>query len=100
MRGISEKFLMSMKPAEADFYVEADSVINFLLEECQELNSWQPIESAPENKSVIVFDPMYGPQVAMFIYGAWRVGIREMSCLSPTHWQELPPSPELPEPTD
>lgn len=89
MRGISEKFLMAMKPAEVDFYDEADNVINFLLEECQELNPWQPIESAPKDRHVLLHISVGPINCRNFVgnaYDSWP--------WKPTHWMELPEPPK------
>lgn len=102
MRGISEKFLMAMKPAKADFYDEADRIINFLLEECQELNQWQPIESAPKNRRILLYCPegqrwTIGEWLSLNGNGYWYSDEFENK-LNPQHWIELPIAPELPEP--
>ena len=63
---------------------------------------WQPIETAPEYKAVLIyvppFDPMQGVRSGR--YGTWMVGAQSFVGRDlpvgyrPTHWMPLPAPPD------
>ena len=63
--------------------------------------SWQPIDSAPKDKEILVYTKPWGPIVATFSeeFGEWLsrmqvpVSIKDENEL-PTHWQSLPDPPQ------
>lgn len=67
--------------------------------------TWQPIESAPKDREILVYTRPWGPIVAVLSeeFGEWLsrmqvpVSIKEDEEL-PTHWQPLPEPPEGVEP--
>ena len=88
MRGITEERLKEMINIgwRADYET--------ILEECKELNTWMPIESAPKDRRILLFYPDVGLQI-----GFWNVNFKDysgayLSQCSPTHWQELPEDPK------
>ena len=62
---------------------------------------WQPIESVPKDREVLVFTRPWGPIIAVLSeeFGEWLsrmqvpVSIKDDNEL-PTHWQELPSAPD------
>lgn len=86
MRGITEERL---KEVFSWFYWPTDNEKKFfesLLSECTELNAWQPIETAPLNKSIRLFKKAgYQYEGAIMIESH-----RDFF----THWQELPEDPK------
>jgi len=62
---------------------------------------WQPIESVPKDREVLVYTRPWGPIIAVLSqeFGEWLsrmqvpVSIRDENEL-PTHWQELPSAPD------
>ena len=108
MRGISEerlkvlfddyqhKFLYS----QLEKMYEPHAIMNILhmlVDECKELNAWQPIETAPKDKPVlIIFNDAY-LEVARLVNGVWISNDGLDYCYGqdmPTHWQELPEDPK------
>ena len=96
MRIISEKRLLELR-------LSCDSpllskFLEFLIEaECTELNAWQPIETAPTGRPIlIVFKNGLYEVGELNINGVWRcnVGIDYDYEDTPTHWQELPDDPK------
>lgn len=67
-------------------------------DECTELNPWKPIETAPKDRRILLFDSKANlPFVGFWFFGNgsgnWNYLIPEYdSC--PTHWQELPEPPK------
>ena len=65
------------------------------------LSSWQPIETAPDYQTVLIyvppFDPMQGTKSGRF--KTWMVGARSIigrnlsPDMQPTHWMPLPEPP-------
>lgn len=63
-------------------------------------DGWQPIETAPDDISVLIyvppFTPMQGTRSGRF--GTWMIGARsifgrDLVSMTPTHWQPLPEPP-------
>jgi len=62
------------------------NILHMLVDECAELNAWQPIETAPLNKPIRLFKKAgYQYEEAIMIESH-----REFF----THWQELPDDPK------
>ncbi len=68
-------------------------------------DTWQMIESAPQDTEILVYTKPWGPIVASYSseFGEWfsrmqvPVSIKEEDEL-PTHWRPLPPPPDGVEP--
>lgn len=95
MRGITEERLREiLKSAMTD---HKQDILEYLIKyECKELNPWQPIETAPRDRRILLFN-----HVTIYI-GGWYVSeyikdgiwINELGDTThPTHWQELPWNP-------
>lgn len=62
--------------------------------------SWQPIDTAPRDGSILGFSPEHGPLVYVArLYAQtgviWEAQFDDDSWAGqPTHWQPLPPPPE------
>ena len=94
MKGITEERL---KEVFSWFYWPSDAEKKFfeaLLSECTELSTWQPIETAPHDKWLLVSDAANDIYIGKFAsqYGRWYVDIGIN--VAPTHWQELPEDPK------
>ena len=79
------------------FYWPSDNekkLFESLLSECTELNAWQPIETAPHDKWLLVSDAANDIYIGKFAsqYGRWYVDIGIN--VAPTHWKELPEAPK------
>jgi hypothetical protein len=65
-----------------------------------ETGRWQPIDTAPEGKDILIYVPAWGPLIARFNaeFGEWTsrmqcpVSLAEESD-RPTHWMVLPEPP-------
>ena len=89
MRGITEERLK-------DLFKEY-SFIGFILAECTELSTWQPIdENTPKDKNILVYYPGYGQLVVIWpeFYSFWITVFGRKLTQPPTHWQELPEDPK------
>lgn len=53
MRGITEEQLIDFISKNRTYDVAVDALYR-LWDECQELNPWQPIETAPKDKLVLI----------------------------------------------
>lgn len=91
MKVITEKRLRELifKDLNCDL-IMADEAI----EACAELNPWQPIESAPKDRVILVYYPGVYKKLGYFnsVTGDWNIGYE--TCAAPTHWQELPEDPK------
>jgi hypothetical protein len=111
MEGISEKRLKILlnRAIETSDGGSVRAYIYLLERECKELNPWMPIETAPKDRNILVFNPMTGIYTSKFIDGNWPYfGWNELTGFKidkddpaasvhyphPTHWQELPPKPK------
>lgn len=87
MRGITEERLKELSYTDDygnDFINTADA-----LAECAELNPWQPIELAPENKQIRLFVKS-SPLVSSY---QTEGVITDLNRHQYSHWQELPDDP-------
>ena len=86
MRGITEGRLREL---ELKCSNEQDkSLLRTLVFQCQELNPWQPIDTAPKDRRIL----LYNPKIGIFS-GVIGDSISAWNC-DPTHWQELPEDPK------
>lgn len=99
MRGISEAQLKSITPVDAS---EHRLLKYLIVTECQELNQWQPIESAPKDRQILTWSKEDGQNVTYWSTslwvekgGSWIIyeSRSDTWILYPTHWMELPPEP-------
>ena len=97
MRGISEERLDQLfnEFFDSDDY-SFEACANKILSECQELNQWQDISSAPKDRDLILLFDDIGT-----IRGKWCEFCQfhapnELIYFKskPTHWMELPEQPE------
>jgi hypothetical protein len=56
---------------------------------------WQPIETAPKNGVILVWDENETWEIAYYHRGKWRYGPKGYS-FNPTHWMPLPDPPKNP----
>ena len=73
------------------------NILHMLVDECTELNAWQPIdENTPKDKYILVYDPGYGQLVVIWLefYNVWMTVFGRKLTHPPTHWQELPKDPK------
>lgn len=103
MRGITEERLICW----FDLFVAKKrlnelEVIRTLMDECQEINQWQTIESAPKDREVLLFYPCLGGKIVNgnwlclnedlgYFYSAYFSYTAEYK---PTHWMDLPEPPK------
>jgi len=87
MRGITEEKLLKLRTKYKSNIV--NKLIDYLIKECTELNTWQPIdENTPKDRHVLLYGG-HVPCCQMFVGHAnsnWS--------WEPTHWQELPKDPK------
>ena len=105
MRGICEEILElelgRIIHAKSEFedvpqWLEVqESLLYQLLDKCQELNQWQPIESAPKDKKLWLLDPVFDECVGSYDGegGYWITALPGCHIINPTHYIELPPLP-------
>ncbi|HEX8164779.1 MAG TPA: hypothetical protein VF601_03205 [Beijerinckiaceae bacterium] len=65
-----------------------------------ETGRWQPIDTAPEDRDVLIYVPAWGPLIARFNaeFGEWTSRMQCPVSLAeetdrPTHWMALPEPP-------
>lgn len=91
MRGISHKELLEIDPWQYD---NQQDLLNHIIEQCQELNPWLPIdENTPKDTPLLVYYPTM-PKGLRFHVISKLVNF-DASIHKPTHYQELPDDPEL-----
>ncbi len=100
MRGITEERLRKKLSYinDEDFTISGGIEENYimeLLDECQELNPWQPIGAAPKDRQIILYTKEYGVTPGQW-FPADRTGWWTAHCMpvTPTHWMELPEPPK------
>jgi hypothetical protein len=65
------------------------------------MSEWQPIETAPKDKTILLWRSTYGKPVAGHVlagdlWGAFTPGVPmlfQKHIETPTHWMPLPPPP-------
>lgn len=90
MRGISEERLMQW----AEEYNNYASEVSDLLEECQELNQWQPIESAPKDRPILFYYPPRYQRDEDTLISSEPSNTRAVEFRFATHWMGLPEPPK------
>lgn len=86
MKGITEERLTQLL-GEAYGEYEELFICNLLNNECKELQPWQPIESAPKDRQVLLHR-IIGTMNQVWVgyaFDHWHY--------PPTHWQEKPNDP-------
>ena len=92
--GISKERLIDFDPWAYD---NQQNLLNAILEQCTELNPWMPMETAPKDRYIRLYDEVGQIDGRWFPYdeelgtGYWAGN--DMG-LEPTHWQELPENPK------
>lgn len=92
------KYLSEERLAEIRDSVRAGQsklFVHLLITQCQELNQWQTIESAPKDREILVYAPAY--QDLRFLISVCKWNESAGFCIDelrqPTHWMELPKPP-------
>lgn len=89
MKYISEERLETLLSNTS--YITANDLLRVLINECKELNPWQPIETAPKDETTIM---LYFPDKPPCV-GFWSYVSRNWCLFSayretrPTHWAEI-----------
>lgn len=98
MRGITEERLNEiLNDPEGDEFELEKEFLKFLIDnECTELNAWQPIETAPKDRNILVYAPPYQDLKSLTKIIAYHdsAGYCIDELRYPTHWQELPKDPK------
>lgn len=94
MRGISEEELKDMLREETRLDIKI--ALNYLIQQCKELNPWLPIENAPKNREILVYAPPHDGLDALKRICKWHesAGFCIDELRTPTHYQELPDDPK------
>ena len=100
MRGISEERLRKIAREthdSDDTNMIVLSVFDMLIGECEELNTWKPIdENTPKDHHILLLSE-YNVAVEGYFTaldgGCWVDGIN-YKAIKPKFWQELPPLPK------
>lgn len=96
MEGINKEKLQKKNGGEEVSSPEQADLLDVLLDYCEELNPWQPIETAPKNETVILLAFANSPPCAAFwshVRRRWHL-FTTYRIDEPTHWQELPEGPK------
>ena len=96
MRGITEGSLRHVMKMHDMNDSKTSLIFSHLCNECTELDAWQPIETAPKDRNILVYDPGYGHLVVIWseFYNLWITVFGRKLTEPPTHWQELPEYPK------
>ena len=94
MRGITEERLKEIKEKMPDG--KSKLFVHALITQCTELNAWQPIETAPKDREILVYAPPYQDLKSLTKIIAYHdsAGYCIDELRYPTHWQELPEDPK------
>lgn len=93
--GISKDTLIKAL-ADHECNRELIEVLRVLINHCEELDPWLPIENAPKDRPILLFFrgyvnfkviSEYNPQTKQFAYSAFTESV-------PTNYQELPEDPK------
>ena len=77
-------------------YITANDLLRVLINECKELNQWQPIETAPKDREILVYAPAYQDLRPLISVCKWHesAGFCIDELRQPAHWMELPEPPK------
>ena len=94
MIGISKKELVDMLRAEGRLDIKI--ALNYLIQQCHELDPWLPIEDAPKDRYVRVFAPAYQDLPPLQQVCKWHesAGFCIDDLRTPTHYKELDDEPK------
>ena len=96
MRGITEGSLRHVMKMHDMNDSKTSLIFSHLFNECTELNAWQPIETAPKDREILVYAPPYQDLKSLTKIIAYHnsAGYCIDELRYPTHWQELPEDPK------
>ena len=96
MRGITEESLRHVMKMHDMNDSKTSLIFSHLFNECTELNAWQPIETAPKDREILVYAPPYQDLKSLTKIIAYHdsAGYCIDELRYPTHWQELPEDPK------
>ena len=94
MRGITEEKLLYFLDDLPDDMCR--KTVERILRACTELNAWQPIETAPKDREILVYAPPYQDLKSLTKIIAYHdsAGYCIDELRYPTHWKELPEDPK------
>ena len=96
MRGITEESLMHVMKMHDMNDGKTSLIFSHLFNECTDLNAWQPIETAPKDREILVYAPPYQELrcLKQVIAHHDSAGYCIDELRYSTHWQELPKDPK------
>lgn len=96
MRVITEESLRHVMKMHDMNDSKTSLIFSHLFNECKELNAWQPIETAPKDREILVYAPPYQDLKSLTKIIAYHdsAGYCIDELRYPTHWQELPEDPK------
>ena len=96
MRGITEGSLRHVMKMHDMNDSKTSLIFSHLFNECTELNAWQPIETAPKDREILVYAPPYQDLKSLTKIIAYHnsAGYCIDELRYPTHWKELPEDPK------
>ena len=96
MRGITEESLRHVMKMHDMDDSKTSLIFSHLCNECTELNAWQPIETAPKDREILVYAPPYQDLKSLTKIISYHdsAGYCIDELRYPTHWQELPEDPK------